>query len=250
VPLNPHVKERMAACLKQLLAAYEGGASMSAATKGTERELFVEVFLKNVLAPAYRFGTGDIVDSHDHRTGQVDLVIEHSTAPSFPLVGATIPRLYLAEGVALAIEVKSDLAKQWDEVVSTSQSVAKLQPKGRPHVPFFVVGFRGWKSRDTILEHASDANKNGAKITGVVCLDPANYVGAWGQWEPQPPQPHPEFPNVPVPQMPKPVFKTLLGENESALFCLLAQIHEYTSQLTYAPSQLFDYITMVPVKDE
>jgi hypothetical protein len=204
---------------------------MTSASKGTERELFVEVFLKNVLPPGYRFGTGDITDVNGHRTGQIDVVIEHASIPSFPLVGATIPRLYLAEGVAVAIEVKSDLTKQWDEALSTAKSVAALCPKHGHRVPLVVIGYKGWKSAETLLRHAQEANDVGAGLSAVISIDPAHYVGTLAVPKSVPRPPIPGFPNVKQPPLIQLEPTTFRGQDEFALFCLLMHIHASTTPL-------------------
>jgi hypothetical protein len=245
--MNKHVRERLSACLAQLRAAHDGGRTMSSASKGNERELFVEVFLKNVLPRGYRFGTGDITDTHGHRTGQVDLVIEHSTTPSFPLVGTAIPRLYLAEGVAAAIEVKSDLSSQWDEALQTGDKVAKLHTTSGNRVPFFIVGYRGWKRLETLEKKACAAADAGAPLTGVLCLDPPGFVGGRLWPEPVAPIPHPSFPGLEVAQPPKYVNKIVIGENESALFLFLALLHDCTNRLLIGQNTLLDYTTFTDV---
>jgi hypothetical protein len=69
--------------------------------------------------------------------------------------------LYLAEGVAAAIEVKSDLGKQWSEVKATASKLAKLRRNfGKTEsarnrhppavIPLIVVGYKGWQKPDTI----------------------------------------------------------------------------------------------------
>jgi hypothetical protein len=244
--MNPHVGERLKACLKQLRAAREGSATLSSASKGTEREQFVDVFLRNVLPPGNRFGTGDITDVHGHRSGQIDVVIENAMVPSFPLVGGGA-RLYLAEGVAAAIEVKSDLAAQWPEVVATARAVAQLQTSGGYPVPFFVVGYRGWAKFETLEKHACEASDSGARLSGVVCLEPALFIGGRLFPEQQPALPHPSFPNVMVPQPAKWVNKHLVGEEEHALFCLLALLHDCTSHLIFGKNTLLDYMTITDV---
>jgi hypothetical protein len=102
---NPHLLERIAAVQDTLFALYRGGKPMSSATKGREREYFVHEFLEQILPPVHRFGSGDVIDSHGHTTGQVDIVIEHPFLPSLPQPGGK-ERLYLAESVAAVIEVK------------------------------------------------------------------------------------------------------------------------------------------------
>jgi hypothetical protein len=54
---------------------------MSSATKGREREHFIHQFLEQVLPPVHRFGSGDIIDAVEQRSGQVDVVIEHPLLP-------------------------------------------------------------------------------------------------------------------------------------------------------------------------
>ena len=121
---------RLEAILKTIEAAYEGGAGMSSASKGAERELFMDNVLKNVFPPHYRFTSGDIVDSFGTQTGQLDLVLEQAAGYSFPMASAG-PRLFLAETVGAVIEVKSNLSTQWDEVRQTALKVAKIKRKYR-----------------------------------------------------------------------------------------------------------------------
>ena len=99
--------ERLEGIHAILKAVAAGGKGMSSATKGREREVFIELFLRNVLSPKTRFGTGDIVDSQGHRSGQLDVVMELPFVPSLPLLGTNQPRLYLAEGVAAAVATSS-----------------------------------------------------------------------------------------------------------------------------------------------
>ncbi len=79
---------------------------MSDSSKGSEREHFIDLFLKEVFPPSYRFGTGDALDSAGNKSGQLDVVVELTFFPSLPALGGG-SRLYLAEGVAAVIEVKS-----------------------------------------------------------------------------------------------------------------------------------------------
>jgi hypothetical protein len=160
---NPHLLERIAAVQDTLLALYRGGKPMSSATKGREREYFIHEFLEQILPPVHRFGSGDIIDSHGHKTGQVDIVIEHPFLPSLPQPGGK-ERLYLAESVAAVIEVKSDLSSQWDEVEKTARDIKNLKrplskdknPPLSPGVgqldpiPVFAVGYKGWATLETL----------------------------------------------------------------------------------------------------
>ena len=143
-----------------LLGAYAANKSLSSNTKGVERQTFIDSFLSQVLPNHFRFGTGDATDRAGARSGQLDVVVEYPFVPSLPIVGSEKTRLYLAEGISAVIEVKSDVAGQWEEVESTATQLAKLKrqygsgisfgPQAPQHIPFFVVGFTGWKGIDTL----------------------------------------------------------------------------------------------------
>jgi hypothetical protein len=177
---NPHLLERLAAVQDALLAIHRGGGPMSSSTKGREREHFIHKFLEQVLPPLHRFGAGDITDSAGHRTGQCDIVIEHPLLPSLPQVGGE-ERLYLAEGVAAVIEVKSDLASQWDDVMKTAGEIKKLArplrrdfdpslPLGLGYpdtIPVFAVGYKGWSQLKTLQERL----ENQWLVNGILIID-------------------------------------------------------------------------------
>lgn len=128
---HPYLEPRLEALHRVLMESFKGGDVMSNATKGTERELFVRAFLSQVFSPMHRFGTGDITDAYKERSGQVDIVVPFpETALSFPLYPEG-PRLFLAEGVAAVIEVKSDIVAQWNEVLATANNVKKLRRRFR-----------------------------------------------------------------------------------------------------------------------
>ena len=107
------------------MAHHAGGRSLPNAAKGDEREYFLNKYLRDVLPPVYRFGQGAITDMHGNQSGQLEVVMELPIGPSFPMPGGSPHRLYLAESVAAVIEVKSNLSKQWDQAISTVESIKK-----------------------------------------------------------------------------------------------------------------------------
>jgi len=173
--MNPHLQSRLSAILAQLHAVHAGGDAMSSTTKGQEREAFVDLLLRGCLPQPYRFGSGEVTDAHGGISGQIDVVVEHPFFPSLPLLGTSQHRLYLIEGVAIAIEVKSSQS-QFADAVATMRKLHALNPradwpKDRPlnrwsgavasgvatsfagPVGFAVVLYRGWDGEDTLKRH-------------------------------------------------------------------------------------------------
>jgi hypothetical protein len=194
---NLHVENRLQGILTTLNGVHQAGASMSAASKGEERQTFINNFLKEVLPPVYRFGSGDVTDLHGNKSGQLDVVVEYPIAPSLPSSPVS-PRLYLAESLAAVIEVKSDLASQWDEAVATASKLALIQRSfqtmmtiggGRPpsgRIPLFAVGYKGWSNPGTLQKHVNDS----PYIDGALVISSGLYysktehheLGATGPW--------------------------------------------------------------------
>jgi hypothetical protein len=179
---------RLAGIQKSLTGLYESGGGMSTASRGKEREQFIELFLSRILPPGYRFGSGDIIDTSGHRSGQLDVVVEFTFLPSLPaLTGPT--RLYLAEGVAAVVEVKSDLAKQWGEVEATAKALRPLErifqvPGFRPYgptsknIPLFAVGYTGWRQLETVRKRADQGI-----VDGILIIDAGLFLReATFQW--------------------------------------------------------------------
>lgn len=173
MPANPFLIQRLQGIQQQLMGGYLGGAAMASSSKGREREKFIDRFLSQVLPPSYRFGTGDVTDEAGNRSGQVDVVVEFPFFPSLPMVGSS-PRLYLAEGVAAVIEVKSDLAGQWSEVERTSAALKPLNRMGAtmlsigqapgPKIPLIAVGYKGWQTQKTLTEKVQSGTVDAALI--------------------------------------------------------------------------------------
>ena len=199
---NQHIMSRLDAMLKMLLEAHGGGGKLSAASKGNEREIFVTTCLSQAFPPHFRFGSGDITDSDEQKSGQIDVVIEYPNLYSFPIWQGA-PRLYLAEGVAVVIEIKSDLSNQWAEVKETASKLKSLKRRFEDYriredadlfdsvgdnasrirafelremadrmqvpkqdIPILVVGYKGWAKADTLMKHLKDS-----QVDAVLQLD-------------------------------------------------------------------------------
>jgi hypothetical protein len=111
---NQFLLERLRGIQAILMGVHQSSGPLSASSKGQERQSFIDCFLSKVLPPIFRFGSGDATDAAGNKSGQLDVVIEYPFAPTLPtFAGET--RLYLAEGVAAVVEVKSNVAAQWNE---------------------------------------------------------------------------------------------------------------------------------------
>jgi hypothetical protein len=183
---NQHVVQRLAGIQATLNWIHQSGVGLSSATIGQERASFIDEFLKGVLPPVYRFGTGDATDANGAKSGQLDVVVEFPFAPSLPVVGAGQTRLYLAESVAAVIEVKSDLSGQWSDAVRTSNQLAQLVRSygstmsfgspPQPRIPLFAVGYTGWSTLAGIKGNLC----NSPYIDGALVIDVGLYVSKYG----------------------------------------------------------------------
>ena len=125
-------------------------------------------------------------------------MVEYPFIPSIPVPGGG-GRLFLAEGVAAVIEVKSDLAGQWNEAKATAASVHALQRNINPTlamssslgatIPVFAVGYKGWKSIDTAVERLLESDLSGVLMleNGIFIAKPEFFGGikangAYGMW--------------------------------------------------------------------
>jgi hypothetical protein len=180
--MNPHLQQRLSGMLTILNGVHETSSSATSSTKGQERQTFIHDFLERVLPPIYRFGTGDATDSSGELSGQLDIVVEYPIAPSIQSA-ASSSRLYLAESVAAVIEVKSDAANQWQEVVRTADKLERLNRSlginmvigaaPTPKIPLFVVGYTGWKNQSTLTEKLNEH----PHIAGILIIDSGLF--AW-----------------------------------------------------------------------
>jgi hypothetical protein len=183
-PANPHILSRLAGMQQMLIGVHSAGSTLSSSSKGAEREAFVNGFLKEVFPPPFRFGTGDATDQFGARSGQLDVVIEFPLVPSLPLTSGA-PRLYLAEGIVAVIEVKSDVASQWEEVVSTARQLARLTrtygsgvsigPRAGEKIPIYGVGYRGWSKFESLGTRLQEC----PEVSGILVIESGHFVGRY-----------------------------------------------------------------------
>jgi hypothetical protein len=212
------------------------------------------------MPPLYRFGTGDAIDRYGNRSGQLDVVVENPFLPSLPLPTSESSRMYLAEGVSAAIEVKSDLGKQWSEVESTSTQLRKLR---RYVGPFRKKMFGGQYSQSSsliriegmeIIDAPSGVSvgPQGVSVGGFEMAEdsvPLIAVGYRG-WKTMPPLlerikagtvdailvlEHKLFASSPR-------FRNLSAKDDLALWGLICSLHASTVFLSQISTTPFDYV--------
>jgi hypothetical protein len=220
---NQYVLQRVQGIQAALLAGHQSGVPLSASSRGAERQAFIHHFLEKVLPPAFRFGSGDATDTNGNRSGQLDVVIEYPFAPALPVVPGDT-RLYLAEGVAAVVEVKSNAANQWHEAERTAAQLAPLRRSfwgqftmgfsPSETIPLFVAGYTGWKTLETVRQKVEE----NSDIAGVLVIDHGLFVSshAYGGLEAQGPW---------------------------ALWGLISTLHRITTGLASAAGDPFDYAT-------
>src|ERR1035437_1702550 len=102
---------------------------------GDAREGFARVFLEENLPRTINFLTGEVFNSADERSGQIDLIVYPASSPRLNLFGET--HLVLADFCLAAIEVKSNLTTasldKPSHFKSALDSCVRLKRLGRMH---------------------------------------------------------------------------------------------------------------------
>jgi hypothetical protein len=219
---NQLVLNRLKGIQSMLKAVHQSSSGLSTATTGAERAAFIDGFLSGVLPAPFRFGTGDATDTSGKHSGQLDVVVENPFCPSLPIVGEGKIRLYLAEAVAAVIEVKSNIKKQWLQVLETARKLEPLRRQLRGHayvghppteqIPFFAVGYEGWKQQGTL-----QAKLRAGNIDGILVIDPGVFASSSN-------------------------FGDILSTGEAALWGFISCLHEATNSLKQNTPQLYDYV--------
>lgn len=194
---NDYLAERLKGIQAALVAHHAGGSAMPASSSGREREAFLLEFLGRVFPTGLRFGTGAVTDSAGNRSGQLDVIVEYPILPSFPMP-TTEERLYLAESVGAVISVKSDLSKQWSEVEAEGEKLGPLRrkwlaaqlrrngtvtfdgPEMETAIPFFAVGYTGYKTIDGLRERLN-STAHTVRPLAAMSIDSGVFVATTGR---------------------------------------------------------------------
>jgi hypothetical protein len=178
--------EGMLEILEGVDISLAAGGEISTTISGSVKETFIKELLSQVLPHPFRFGSGQAIDDKGNLSEQLDVVIEYPFLPSFPIVGFSHSRLYLAEGIAAVIEVKTNLPKQKDPLVKQAERLARLErslptqsitgeaPVDR--IPFFAVGYEGWKGDDRLKQMIKSLLVDTQHISGALQISPPCFV--------------------------------------------------------------------------
>jgi len=220
---NQIILNRLKGIQSMLMGVHQSSSGLSTATTGTERAAFIDGFLSGVLPAPYRFGTGDATDRIGNLSGQLDVVVENPFCPSLPILGGGQIRLYLSEAVAAVIEVKSNIKNQWQQVLETASKLEPLRRELRAYsyvgrapterIPFFAVGYEGWKKADTLKAKLGEGT-----IDGILVIDPGLFVSNCQ-------------------------FGDIMSSGETALWGFISCLHEATNSLKQNTPQPYEYVT-------
>ncbi len=186
MPHNQHLLNRLEGIRLALMAQHTGGKGLPNATIGSERETFLREFLQKVFPAHRRFASGAITDSTGEISGQVDIAVEYPFVPSFPMP-STDERLFLAESVAMVIEVKSDLNKQWTQACNTVRKVKALKRELNTlmtfgtappqQIPCVVVGYKGFNAIES-LQLRIDGTEQAERPDAALVIESGCFCGA------------------------------------------------------------------------
>ncbi|WP_454801768.1 DUF6602 domain-containing protein [Mucilaginibacter phyllosphaerae] len=248
---NQHVIQRLRGLLDGLNSTSTATRTSSSASKGAGRSDFINNYLKQVIPTSLRISTGgEITDIKGSITGELDIIIENGHFPSLPLTGVESSRLLFAEGVAAVIEVKSNLANQWNEVLGTGSKLFQLERKIsggmmmgsygttimqiagtdfsknnlgklpetpqsmiKRKVPYFVVGYHGWANSNTIDQKILESN---GIVSGILQLDIEYFQGNSS-------------------------FRNVSASREVSLLAFINSISEAASYIQIASANFLDY---------
>lgn len=175
-----------------LMESHRDSSGYSSPIIGAEREAVNKKLLSVILPPGYRVGSGSITDAEGRETGQIDAVIEQPFSLSFPVVSET-NRLYLADTVGAAFEIKSNLDVQGQDALNKIREIRSLRQHhiadgmvikyDRHMIPSFIIGFKGPKTIESLEKKFIDP-LDALAPNGVFVIESALFYGraAGGDW--------------------------------------------------------------------
>lgn len=185
---NKLFSEKLKNIHDDMMKCYQDSKKYSPTITGFEREIFQNELLSKILPNTYRIGSGSITDYKGRETGQIDLVIELPFSLSFPISSGQ-NRLYLANTVGCAFEIKSNLYNQWDEAMDKIKEIKALhRTKSEERemvmltdvqIPTFIVSYTGYIDKETIYEKLKTVDRRDWP-NGIFIIDSGLFLGLYG----------------------------------------------------------------------
>lgn len=185
--------------------------------KGYGREALTEEFLSSHLPDQIEFLTGEIIDTEDLRSGQIDIILQSKKSPKIPLWG----KIHLAytDSVVAVIEVKSNLTTEHlkssldasKRIKSLKRNVIlELTPlqKKIDKIPYIIFAYTGLTD-STVLKNINDYSvQNQIHLDNfapdmIVVLDKDYYICKNDGWQ--------------FPIMPGGYFRNWVGDSDENL---------------------------------
>jgi len=190
--MNDLFRRKLENIHSSLLSCHRDTQYYSPSIIGDEREGIKKELLSLVLPPGYRIGAGTIVDVEGNETGQIDAVIEQPFSLSFPVAKAE-NRLYMADTVGAAFEIKSNLNTKGEKARLKMQEIRRLNRYKAElgkivnfdflHIPCFIMAYVGLKNFETIEKNFIKPREV-LSPNGVLVIESELFYGrtAGGQW--------------------------------------------------------------------
>ncbi len=184
--VNRHLLKRLQSIQETLESQHANVESLPDARRGWQSKLFLAEFLNKVFPGPHAFSTGSIMDSEGNLATEVDIAVVHPNAPSFPMSGPSQDRLLMAEGVAMVIEVCSDLSSQLAAIGSTVRRIRRLRRRtdqlvtpGRrfpDRVPVVAVGYGGFQDFERLRRRLGSISED-YRPNGTLIVEPGLFEG-------------------------------------------------------------------------
>lgn len=164
--------------------------------KGYGREALTGEFLESHLPNQVEFLTGEIIDTEDNRSGQVDIILQSKNSPKIPLWGNI--HLSYSDSVIASIEVKSNLTTEHLKTsLKASQKIKALkrnvvlqgsQKLPISKIPYIIFAFTGLSKKSIFKQIEDFANENKVSIDDfspdmIVVLDKDYYICKNDGWQ-------------------------------------------------------------------
>ncbi|ELB2172868.1 MULTISPECIES: DUF6602 domain-containing protein [Vibrio] len=187
------IKEKLKIVEKKLLVKLEEirASHQHRGVRGTASESVFRDFLREYLPPENRIGEGEVIDTNENVSTQLDVIITNEYQPY--INDLKEPGLFIIEGVSCVGEVKSNLnSNDVDTLIQSCIRYKNLSPEIQKGAmiygnesdikrfvskrPYFIFAFESQLTIDTISKKISNYySENNTpinmQIDGVFCLD-------------------------------------------------------------------------------